>query len=432
MGRESGQSTLQDRAAPLFAPVSSRHTDLSIVRAEGATLWAEDGREILDFASGVAVTNVGHNHPAVIAAAQDQMSELLHAGHNIALYPSYVSLAERLVGLVGKNHKVFYGNSGAEAIEAAVKLALRVTGRPGLVAFTHSFHGRTIGATALSASASAQRTGYFSALPAVQHVDYPAPFARGATVADEVARCLGQLDAVFELILPAEEVAAIVVEPFQGEGGYQPAPPEFLRGLRERADRHGITLVYDEIQSGFGRTGSMFYYEQHGVAPDVLVLAKGIANGFPLSAIVATADLMDQWPAGAHGGTFGGNPVACAAALAVLDVLEGGAMENARARGEQLMAGLQHVVGRLPLRAQVRGAGAMIGVELRQPNGGTAGDTVSAIREAALSRGLLVLACGPGKTTLRLMPPTTLTAEEADKGLVLLNEAVSDVLPVSS
>lgn len=429
MAHGGSAATLQQRAIRLFGPVASRHTDLAVVRAEGAMLWTEDGREILDFASGVAVTNVGHNHPAVLAAAREQMGQLVHAGHNVGLYPSYVALAERLVDLVGDDQKVFYGNSGAEAIEAAVKLALRVTGRPGLVAFKHSFHGRTVAATALSASAAAQRTGYFSVLPAVQHVDYPSPFARGSTAEEEAERCLAQLDEVFALTLAAEEVAAIVVEPFQGEGGYQPAPAAFLRGLRERADRHGIVLIYDEIQSGFGRTSSMFFYEQLGVAPDVLVLAKGIANGFPLSAIVASAGLMDRWPAGAHGGTFGGNPVACAAALAVVDILEGGALDNTGARGEQLMTGVRSIVDRLPVRSQVRGAGAMIGVELRQHSGEPAGELVAALRQAALHRGLLMLSCGPEKTTLRLMPPTTLTAEEADRALSLLDEALTDVSP---
>ena len=421
-------ASLQDRASQLFGPVSTRHTDLSVVSASGATLWTEDGREILDFASGVAVTNVGHNHPSVMCAASEQMQQLVHAGHNIALYPSYVALGERLVGLVEGDRKVFYGNSGAEAIEAALKLAMRASGRPGFIAFTGSFHGRTLGATALSASDAAQRSGYFSALPAVRHVDYPTPFARGRSAAEEVERCLSSLDSVFEFTLPPDEVAAIIVEPFQGEGGYHPAPPEFLEGLRQRADRHGIVLIYDEIQSGFGRTGSMFYYEQLGVAPDVLVLAKGIANGFPLSAIVAYADLMDRWPAGAHGGTFGGNPVSCAAACAVLDVLEDGAMANARARGSQLMTGLRSILEGVPLRTEVRGSGVMIGVELRHPDGRTASAVVSNLRRSALQHGLLLLACGPQKTTLRLMPPTTITVEETEQALSLLDLAVRESL----
>ena len=419
--------TLQQRAAELFPPAAARHTDLAVVAAKGATLWTEDGREVLDFACGVAVTNVGHGHPDVLAAIHAQLDVLLHAGHNIAVYPSYVDLAERLVGLVGPAHKVFYGNSGAEALEAGVKLALRVTGRSGLVAFKRGFHGRTLATTALSASSSAYRAGYLAALPAVHHVDFPAPFANGRGTDEEVERCLAELDDLFTLVLPADEVAAIVVEPFQGEGGYLPAPAAFLRGLRERADRHGIVLIYDEIQSGFGRTGLMFGYEHSGVTPDVLVLAKGIANGLPLSVMVAKSDLMDRWPAGAHGGTFGGNPVACAAALAVLDVLEGGALDNARRVGSELMTGLARIASTLPLRSEVRGAGMMIGMELRHQDGRAAADVVAEVRRQALENGLLVLACGADKNVLRLMPPTTLTFNEADRALATLSAAFRGV-----
>lgn len=416
--------SLQERAADLFPPASARHTDLAVVAASGATLWTEDGREVLDFASGVAVTNIGHGHPRVLAAARGQLDQLLHAGHNIAVYPSYVDLAERLVGLVGPGHKVFYGNSGAEALEAGIKLALRTSGRPGLIAFKRSFHGRTIATTALSASSAGYRAGYLGSLPAVHHVDFPAPFAHGRSEHEEVRRCLAELDDLFKLVLPADEVAAIVVEPFQGEGGYLPAPTEFLEGLRERADRHDIALVYDEIQSGFGRTGTMFAYEHSGVAPDVLVLAKGIANGFPLSVMMARGDLMDQWPAGAHGGTFGGNPVACAAALAVLDVLEESALSNARRVGAQLMTGLDHIRTALPLRSDLRGAGVMIGLELRHQDGRPAGDVVAETRRAALAEGLLVLSCGTDKNVLRLMPPTTLTHGEAVTALAILDRAL--------
>ena len=416
--------SLQERAADLFPPASARHTDLAVVAASGATLWTEDGREVLDFASGVAVTNIGHGHPRVLAAARGQLDQLLHAGHNIAVYPSYVDLAERLVGLVGPGHKVFYGNSGAEVLEAGIKLALRTSGRPGLIAFKRSFHGRTIATTALSASSAGYRAGYLGSLPAVHHVDFPAPFAHGRSEHEEVRRCLAELDDLFKLVLPADEVAAIVVEPFQGEGGYLPAPTEFLEGLRERADRHDIALVYDEIQSGFGRTGTMFAYEHSGVAPDVLVLAKGIANGFPLSVMMARGDLMDQWPAGAHGGTFGGNPVACAAALAVLDVLEESALSNARRVGAQLMTGLDHIRTALPLRSDLRGAGVMIGLELRHQDGRPAGDVVAETRRAALAEGLLVLSCGTDKNVLRLMPPTTLTHGEAVTALAILDRAL--------
>jgi len=420
--------TLQQRAADVFPPAAARHTDLAVVSAQGAWLRTEDGRDVLDFASGVAVTNVGHSHPAVMRAVHEQLASLVHAGHNIAVYPTYVELAERIVEYTGGERKIYYGNSGAEALEAGIKLAMRVTGRTGLIAFKRSFHGRTIATTALSASSSAYRAGYLGALPSVHHVDFPAPFANRRSEAEEVERCLRELDELFKLVVPADEVAAIVIEPLQGEGGYLPAPTAFLQGLRERADRYGIALVFDEIQSGFGRTGTMFAYEHSGVVPDVLVLAKGIANGFPLSVMVATSTLMDRWPAGAHGGTFGGNPVACAAALAVLDVLEAGALANAVKVGDQLTVGLDHIAGALPMLTEVRGAGMMIGMELRHDDGSPAGGVVAGVRRHALDAGLLVLSCGADKNVLRLMPPTTLTPEEATGALDILAAAFKETL----
>jgi len=420
--------TLRERAAAVFPPAAARHTDLAVVSATGVWLRTEDGRDVMDLASGVAVTNVGHSHPAVLRAVRAQLDQLVHAGHNIAVYPTYVELAERLADLAGGDRKVYYGNSGAEALEAGIKLAMRVTGRTGLVAFKRSFHGRTLTTTALSASSSAYRAGYLGALTPVHHVDFPAPFANRRTEEEETDRCLSELDDLFRLVLPADEVAAIVVEPFQGEGGYLPAPPAFLEGLRDRADRHGIALVFDEIQSGFGRTGTMFAYEHSGVTPDILALAKGIANGFPLSAMVATSSLMDRWPAGAHGGTFGGNPVACAAALAVLDVLENGALDNATTVGAQLKEGLTRIAEALPLHSEVRGRGMMLGLELRHPDGRPAGDVVTEVRRRALDTGLLVLSCGAEKNVLRLMPPTTLTADEATTALGILTTTMGDVV----
>ena len=423
----SDAPSLAERARELFPPAAARHTDLAIVRASGARIWTDDGRELLDFGSGVAVTNVGHGHPAVLQAAHAQLDTLVHAGHNIAVYPGYVALAERLVSLLpGEpgHHMVFYANSGAESLEAAVKLAMHTSGRSGLIAFKRSFHGRTLTTTALSASAAAYRRRYAAALPHVHHVDYPAPFAHRTEEQAEAQRCLAELDDLFELVLAPDETAAIVVEPFQGEGGYQPASEAFLRGLRERADAHGIALVFDEIQSGFGRTGRMFDFERSGVVPDVLVLAKGIANGFPLSAMVARRSLMEQWPPGAHGGTFGGNPVACAAALAVLEVLEQGALANARQIGEVLRDRLVTAVERLPVAGDVRGSGVMIGVELRHPDWSPAADVVASVRRDCLDRGLLVLACGTQKNVLRLMPPTTLTTDEAERALDALEPAL--------
>jgi len=414
-----------DRAARLFPPAAARRTDLVITRALGCHIWTEDGRRITDFASGVAVTNVGHNHPDVVAAAHAQIDALVHVGHNVALCPPYLDLAERLVDAVGADRKVYFANSGAEAMEAAIKLVIRTSGRSGLIAFKGAFHGRSTLATALSASSAKYKTGYQGIMPSVQHLDFPSPFANDSTEDAEVERCLALLDETFELVIAPGDTAAIIVEPFQGEGGYHPAPAAFLEGLRERADKYGIALVFDEIQSGFGRTGRMFAFEHSEVVPDVIALAKGIANGFPLSAIVARADLMDQWPAGAHGGTFGGNPVACAAALAVLDILEGGALENARTVGAELHAGLKKIAASQSLRYEVRGLGMMLGVEFRHNDGTPATDFVSRVCAKALDDGLLVLACGPKANVIRLMPPTTLSGQDAAEALAVLQTAVT-------
>ncbi|MEX1080023.1 MAG: aminotransferase class III-fold pyridoxal phosphate-dependent enzyme [Homoserinimonas sp.] len=413
-----------ERASRLFPPASARRTDLMIDRAAGAFVWTTDGRKILDFASGIGVTNVGHNNPRVVAAARAQLDKLVHMGHNIALYPAYLDLAERLVDLVGPDRKVFFSNSGAEALEGALKLAMRATGRTGLIAFKRSFHGRTIATTALSASAAKYRSGYQGVMPNVYHVDYPAPFISGLDADAEVERCLRELDETFALLIAPGDVAAIVVEPMQGEGGYHPAPAVFLQGLRERADEHGIALIFDEIQSGFGRTGRMFAYEHSGVMPDIMTLAKGIANGFPLSAIIARTDMMDKWPAGAHGGTFGGNPMACAAALAVIDVLEEGGLENARVVGDQLRGGLEQIASAVDHITDVRGLGMMLGIEFRNRDGSPATGFVSLVCEHALDNGLLLLTCGPEGNVLRLMPPTTLSAEEAADAIRILLQSV--------
>ncbi|WP_293786265.1 aspartate aminotransferase family protein [uncultured Aeromicrobium sp.] len=417
------------RASTLFPPAATRHTDLVVTSARGATVRTEEGEELLDFASGVAVTNVGHGHPAVLRAIRQQMDALVHAGHNVALYPPYIELAERLVTLMGKpgEHKVYFSNSGAEALEGALKLAIRTSGRSGIVAFKRSFHGRTLATTALTASSAHYRRHYGAVLPTVHHIDYPSPFARQATEEAEVARCLAEVDELFRLILPPDDIAAIVIEPFQGEGGYVPAPRGFLRGLRERADQHGICLVFDEIQSGFGRTGKMFAWEHSGVAPDVIVLAKGIANGLPLSALVARSSLMDRWDAGAHGGTYGGNPLSCAAALAVIDVLHEGALENARSVGSLLRDGIADLLESCPIRTDVRGHGVMIGIEFRDEEHQPATASVAALVAAARERGLLLLSCGVDKNVLRLMPPTTLTEQEARRSLEILKESAAAV-----
>lgn len=428
----SASASWKERAANLFPPAAARHTDLVVTEAHGARVTLEDGRSLLDFASGVGVTNVGHGHPHVVQAIREQLDVLIHGGHNVAIYPPYIALAERLIALNGGDQKVYFSNSGAEALEGAVKLAARATGREGIVAFKRSFHGRTMMTAALTASSSSYRRGYGGMLPTVHHVDYPAAFANRSSVAAETQRCLGELDELFNLIIAPDEVAAIVIEPIQGEGGYLPAPVEFLRGVHARADQHGIVVIYDEIQSGFGRSGTMFAWQHAGLQPDVMVLAKGIANGLPLSAIVARSELMDSWPPGAHGGTYGGNPLACVAALAVIDVLESGALDNARRVGARLTAGLVDVAADLPLISDVRGRGLMLGLELRDERHRPATEVVSRALKTAADDGLLALSCGTQKNVFRLMPPTTVTMAEADQALTILGHSLRQACATSS
>lgn len=433
---ETEPTSVRNRANAVLSPALVRQSDLLISRAEGPYLWTEDGRRVLDFVSGIAVTNVGHGNPKVLKAAHEQMDRLLHVCHNVAMYDSYLQLAEELANRVAmrssSERKVFFSNSGAEAVEGAVKLALQATGRSAVISFKRAFHGRTLAATGVSASSATYRSGYMSAFPVVHHLDFPAPFLSGLDEEDEVIRCLAQIDELFALIVRPAEVAAILVEPVQGEGGYYPAPTSFLKGLKERADQHGIVLIFDEIQTGFGRTGKLFAFEHSGVVPDVITLAKGIANGFPLSAIVARKELMDQWLPGSHGTTFGGNPVSCAASLAVLEILDGGAIDNAAAVGGYLQDRLLDLVTSLPYRTDVRGVGLMIGVEFRHDDGSPATEYVSRVRAAALDQGLLLLGCGTQGNIIRLMPPTTLTEEQADEGLKILETALVSMATVGT
>jgi 4-aminobutyrate aminotransferase len=339
-----------------LSQVLYRYTPIVVERAQGSYMYGVDGRRYLDFASGIGVTNLGHGHPAVIAAAKAQLDRVVHTSV-VAHHQPAIELAERIAALApGKLDSVFFANSGAEAIEGAIKLARYATGRPGLVAFQGGFHGRTYGALSLTASKSYYRERYEPLLPSVYHVPYPYPF-RNPTGPDEAAT----LDYVFNFIdemldtrVPPKNIAAFVVEPVLGEGGYVVPPPAFMPRLRALCDKHGILLIADEVQSGYGRTGKMFACEHTGVVPDIMTLAKSIASGLPLSAVVASSKLMDQWEPAAHGSTFGGNPVSCAAGIATLDVFEReGILENAVARGAELMGRLRELQKRMPLIGEV-------------------------------------------------------------------------------
>jgi 4-aminobutyrate aminotransferase len=368
-----------------------------------------DGNRFLDYTAGIAVTNAGHSHPKVVAAIRKQAGRLIHMSGTDFYYTPQVRLAERLAAMAPgpEPKRVFFTNSGAEAIEAALKLARRHTGRNRALAFMNAFHGRTYGAMSLSGSKPLQRRGFAPLVPEIHHARY------------------GDLDsvhAILKTICPPEELAAIFVEPIQGEGGYIVPPAEFLPGLRKLCDEHRVLLVFDEVQSGFGRTGKMFASEHWGVAGDIVCLAKGIANGLPLGAIVARASVMD-WPSGSHASTFGGNPVACAAALAALRLIERKYRANAVRRGGELTEGLTALAQRFPFIREVRGKGLMIGVEIQGPDGEPNPRLRDWIIDLAFHRGLLLLPCGP--STVRLCPPLCLTRRQVEIGLTLLDASMT-------
>ncbi len=397
----------------VMSPSYTRTYPLVVKRARGAMVEDLDGNRFLDFTAGIAVTNVGHCHPQVTAAIRRQAGRLVHMSGTDFYYTPQVRLAEHLARLApGPGSKrVFFTNSGAEAIEAALKLARHHSGRPRAIAFFKAFHGRTYGAMSLSGSKPIHRRGFAPLVPEVQHAKFGD---------------LESVRALFATTCPADETAAIFVEPIQGEGGYIVPPPEFLPGLRRLCDEHGILLVTDEIQSGIGRTGRFLAQEHWGVAGDIICLAKGLANGLPLGAIVARDDVMD-WPPGSHASTFGGNPVACAAALATVRLVETRYQANADRRGEQLRQGLRALLPRFPFLRDVRGLGLMVGLEIGRPDGhGPDPDLRDAIIERCFRRGLLLLPCGP--STVRFCPPLCLSERQVAIGLGLLERALADLV----
>jgi 4-aminobutyrate aminotransferase len=414
------------------SPSYTRDYPLVAQRGRGASVEDVDGNVFLDFAAGIAVVSTGHCHPDVVRAIERQAETLIHMSGTDFYYPLLARLAEKLAEIAPGNFpkRVVFGNSGTEAIEAAIKIARYHTRRHRLIAFLGGFHGRTLGALSLTASKAVQRRGFGPLLGGVTHVPYPDPYHCPAEHrAPEMCDCDSTEfieKQLFRTAVPADEVAAIVVEPIQGEGGYIVPPAGFLGRLRQLADRHGILLIFDEVQCGMGRTGKMWASEHSGVAPDILVTAKGIASGLPLGVAVARAELMD-WPPGAHASTFGGNPVACAAALETVRLLEEKYVANAARMGEYIMERLAGWPRRHPLVGQVRGRGLMIGIELvksqesRAPNP----EARHQVIEKAFQQGLLVLGCG--ESTVRLMPPLVIEREHADTALAILDASLSEV-----
>jgi 4-aminobutyrate aminotransferase len=415
----------------LISPSYTRSYPLVVKRGRGCRLEDVDGNQFLDFAAGIAVASTGHCHPEVVAAIQKQAAELIHISGTDFYNEPLTDLARRLSAIAPMPgpHRVFYGNSGAEAVECALKLARYHTGRQHIIAFLGAFHGRTMGALSLTASKAQQKRRFSPLVPGVTHVPYPYAY-RGCTggAQEEEAFALGCAryieEKLFKTILPPEEVAAIFVEPIQGEGGYVVAPTAFMRELRRICDRHGILLVADEVQSGFGRTGKWWAIEHTGVQPDIITTAKGIASGMPLSACISRAGIMD-WAPGSHASTFGGNPVCIAASLATMDVLEREGVSNAARVGEFILERVRGWKQSHPLVGDVRGRGLMIGIELvkdkmtREP----AAELRNRIETLAFERGLIILGCG--ETSIRLCPPLIVSEQEATVALDILEEALT-------
>ncbi len=417
----------------LLSPVWSHLTDVHPVSGEGVYLVDEQGRRYLDFTSGIGVTNTGHCHPVVVEAIRRQAERLLFAQINIVVAPVVEALAAALREVLpAQLDSVFFSNSGAEAIEAAVKLARHATRRPNVVVFQGSFHGRTAQAMALTTAKTVYRHRY-APLPAGVVVA-PFPDARRAGVSEDEASeaALRELRRILHGYSAPDETAAFLIEPVLGEGGYLPAPAPFLRGLRALADEHGIALVLDEVQSGFGRTGRMFAFEHSGVEPDILVMAKGLGSGLPISAIAAPAALMQRWERGTHGGTYGGGSlVPLAAALATLQVLrEEDLPANAAAMGERLAAGLRRLQADHPIVVDVRGLGLMIGVEFGGDADGGAEDgggarLAAAVQRACLDERLLLLTCGTYANVIRWIPPLVVRPNDIDDALAVFERALA-------
>ena len=417
------------RDAEYVSPSYTRIYPLVVARGSGAVIEDVDGNLFLDFTAGIAVNATGHCHPEVVAAIKDQADTLLHMSGTDFYYRPQIDLAERLAKIAPgpSPKKVFFTNSGAEAIEGALKLARWHTERSRVVAFFGAFHGRTYGAMSLSGSKLVHRRGFSPLVPDIHHVDFPrecpasctrnlSPSPLGGGVGEGSCALVQEIEhTLFHRVAPPDEVAAIFVEPIQGEGGYHPLPMGCLPALRKLCDKHQIMLVVDEVQSGMGRTGKMFAVDHYGVEPDIVCAAKGIASGMPLGAIIAKGDVMD-WPSGSHASTFGGNPVSCRAALATIDLLEREYMANATERGEQLRAGLRKLAEGNANLANVRGMGLMVAVDAATP---VIRDRVI---QAAFRRGLLLLGCG--ESAIRFCPPLCITAEQVETALTILGEVV--------
>ncbi len=417
------------RDRPVTTPSYPRDYPFVMARGRGAEAWDVDGNRFLDFMSGIGVASTGHAHPKVVQAIKEAADDFLHISSDY-WHERMTRVAERINELdpMREPVQVLVCQSGTESVEGALKLARYVTGRPRFIGFLGGFHGRTMGSLAFTSSKVTQQAGFFPTMPGVTHVPYPNPYRPLFVGSDQGRAVLDYIEMLFQSNVPPAEVAAIVVEPIQGEGGYLVPPDSFLPGLRALCDRHGILLIFDEVQCGIGRSGKMFASQHWGVSPDIMTLAKGLASGLPMGLVVARRTHMEKWQRGAHGNTFGGNPLCCAAALATLELVEREYAANAAAVGEYFIARLRELQQRFPCIGDVRGKGLMIGMELvtDRASRAPAKKLCEAVLTRAFHHGLLLLSCGA--STVRFIPPLMINRGHVDEALSLLEPALNEAL----
>lgn len=413
-----------------LSPVLKQATPVVVDHALGSWIYGTDGRSYLDFTTGIGVTSTGHCHPKVVEAAREQVGKVIHAQYTTVMHQPLLQLTDKLgevlpVGL----DSVFYANSGSEAVEAAIRLARMATARPNIVVFQGGFHGRTVAAASLTTAGTKFSAGYAPLMAGVHMAPFPYAYRYGWDETAAVEFALRELDYLLKTRTAPNDTAAFLIEPALGDGGYLPTPPAFMEGLRERADQHGIQLIFDEVQAGVGRTGKFWGHQYSTATPDILITAKGIASGFPISAIAASTETMSRaWP-GSQGGTYGGNAVSAAAGVATLGVVEEeGLVENSRIRGEQLQAGLKEIQQRFPVIGNVRGRGLMQGIEFTAEDGTPDAATAAAVQQATTEQELLTLTCGPAGNVVRLIPALVVTPEEIAMGLERFEAALATVV----
>ena len=434
LAKSPSYEELVKRRDKMLAPIFSQDwPNLPVVKAQGLYLYGLDGKRYMDFMAAFGVVNVGHNHPRVVKAAREQMERQIHGAVGVTLHESVLRLAYMLPEILpGNLDMFFFGNSGSEAVEGAIKLARNVTRRPGIIAFMGAFHGRTYGAASLTASKAIYRTGLDPFLPSIYHVPYADPYH--SSHPDNPTLCveesLAELQMLLKRIIAPSQVAAVIVEPIQGEGGYIVPPKEFLKRLREICTSNGMLLIFDEVQSGFGRTGEWFAAQAFDITPDVMAIAKGIASGFPLGAVCARSELMSRWEPTVHGTTFGGNPVSCAAAVATIDTIrDEGLLQNAKKSGEYLLSRLKELKAKHKMIGDARGLGLMTAIEFivpgtdREPNSAAAKKFLN----ECLSRGLLMYPCGLYGHVVRLAPPLNVTRQQIDEAMSIADQSLSVV-----